>query len=621
VSATRDGFKRLIACLVVCILPAQVSAQQTAASVEKRGGPLLIRSYEGPTTPSVRLHNSDRIHSLIRGGKLYLTVQDAIALAIENNLDLEVDRYGPILADWALQRAQAGGTLRGVTSGSSTIASSTSGQGISGSQQAAGLSSGSGGGGGGGGNAVVSQIGPVTANLDPVLQNTTVFSHTTYPQSNVVQSQTAALVDTSHIYSTTLQEGLLTGGYVQLNQREQYLEESTPTDVLNPSVAPRVTGYVQHNFLSGFGTGVNSRFIRVAKSNVGISRETFRSQLLDLVASVLNLYWDLVADNDTVKANQNAVDIARKFYDDTKVEISLGVIAKVDIYRAQAEVATREQNLSVARVAVQQQETLLKNALSRNGMEDPALDAAAIVPLDQIQVPDQDNLPPLRDMLATAMAKRPDVSATNARLANSRISALGTANGILPQLVGFAQIYNSGLAGVPQVVDGATAGPYFSGGLGTALSQVFQRDFPSQRGGAYLQGTFRNRIAQGDYGVDQLQMRQTELTTRRDMNQIMVDISNQVVALRQARLRYSAAVDTRKLQEQLLEMERRKFSLGTSTFNNVIVVQRSLAAAQTNEVATLAAYSQARVGLDHTLGETLERNNVSVEAALNGTAK
>jgi outer membrane protein TolC len=610
-----NALQRFLAVLLAGTL---ALAQDSVVSVIKPSGPL--RSYEAPTVPPVRLRNADRIHSLIRAGKLYLTVQDAIALAIENNLDLEVDRYGPLLADWQLQRAQGGGTLRGVTNGNSQVGQSTSGQGISGSQQAAGLSSGSGNNGGGGGNAVVSQIGPVTANLDPFLQNTTLFSHTTYPQSNVVQSQTAALVDTSHIYSTTLQQGLLTGGYVTLTQREQYLDESTPTDVLNPSVAPRLSFYIQHNLLNGFGTGVNSRFIRVAQSNALASRETFRSQLLDLVANVLNLYWGLVADNESVKATQSALDIAQKFYDDTKVQISLGVVAKVDIYRAEAEVATRKQELSIAQTAVREQETLLKNVMSRNGMEDPVLDAASVVPLDSIQVPNSDDLPPLRDLLATAMAKRPDVSTAKTRESNAHISALGTANGILPQLVGFAQAYDSGLAGTPQIVDGSGPPAYFVGGLSNALGQEFRRDFPSQHGGAYLQGTVHNHIAQGDYGVDQLQIRQTELITRRDMNQIMVDISNQVVALRQARLRYSAAVDTRKLQEQLLEMERRKFSLGTSTFNNVIVVQRSLATAQTGEVAALGAYSQARVGLDHTLGVTLEKNNVSVENALNAKA-
>ncbi len=610
--------QRLLRCVIAGSLAFPAAAQQSAVSVERPAGTVLLRPYEAPSTAPVRLRNSDRIRRLIRGGKLYLTVQDAIALAVENNLDLEVDRYAPLLADWAVERAEAGGVLRGVTSGSSQVGTVASGQGISGSQAAAGLASNGGSNGASGGNAVVAQIGPVTANLDPVVQNTTLFSHQTYPQSNTVQSQTAALVDTSHQYNTSLQEGLLTGGYVQLYQRESYLSENTPTDYLNPSVAPRLYFYAQHNFLNGFGTGVNSRFIRVARTNATASRETFRSQLLDLVAGVLNSYWELVADTESVAARQHALDVAQKFYEDTHTEIGIGAIARVDIYRAQAEVATRRQELSIAQAAVAGQESLLKNMLSRNGMEDDVLDAAGIVPLDSIQVPETDDLPPLRALVATAMAKRPDVSAARTRFANAQVSALGTANGILPQLTGFAQAYDSGLTGTAQTVDGVRPDAYFVGGLGAAFGQVFRRDFPNQRAGAYLQASVHNRINQGDYGVDQLQLRQTEVITERSMNQIVVDLSNQVVALRQARARYAAALDTRKLQEKLLEMEQRKFSLGTSTFNNLIVVQRNLVVAETSEVAALGAYAHARVGLDQTVGETLEKNHVSIDEALRG---
>jgi outer membrane protein TolC len=279
-------------------------------------------------------------------------------------------------------------------------------------------------------------------------------------------------------------------------------------------------------------------------------------------------------------------------------------------------VATRKQELSIAQATVSEQENLLKNALSRNGMEDPAVSEASIVPLDSIQVPQQDDLPPLRDLLAAAMAKRPDVSAANTRQNNARISALGTANGLLPQLTGYAQVYDSGLAGTPHTVGGVSPEPYFTGGLTNGFGQVFRRDFPSRRAAVLFQAPLKNRIGQGDYGVDQLQLRQGEVRTQRDKNQIVVDLSNQMVALRQARARYAAALETRHLQETLLEKEQQKFSSGTSSFNNVIIVQRNLVAAETSEIAALGAYARARVGLDQTVGETLEKNHVSVDEAL-----
>ena len=601
------------------LLSCQAVAQESLV-VEKPKAPVVIRPYKAPAVPAVRLQNSDRLRSLIRAGKLYLTVQDVLALAIENNLDLEVDRYGPIAAEWQLERQQAGGPLRGVTGGNTLVNQATSGQGIAGSQLSAGLAGGGGSNGGtGAGAAVVSQIGPITPNLDPVLQNATAYSHTTTPQANTIQSQTPALVDTRHIYDTFVQEGLLTGGYVQITANESYLKENTPTDYLNPSVAPVLQVYILQNFLQGFGVGVNSRFIRVAEKNMGLAQETFRSQLLNLVANVLNLYWDLVSDNEDIKARERSLAVAQKFYDDSKRQIELSALAKVDIYRAQAELTTRKQELAISQSTVHQQENLLKNALSRNGLEDPLIDQVEVVPVDHIEVPEQDELPALRDLVARALAKRPDVAVDKLNGENAEISALGTASGILPTLRFTGALSATGLSGTasPQP-GGITADPYYVGGLGNALGQVFRDNFPNRRASVLFAANFHNRIAQGDYGIDQLQLRQNELVSRRSQNQLVVDISNQVIALRQARSRYSAAVDTRVLDEQLLEKEQRKFSLGASTINDLVVVQRSLAAARAAEVGALAAYSRARVSLDQVLGETLEKNNVSVGGALEG---
>jgi outer membrane protein len=603
------------------LLTSQAVAQESLV-VSKPKAPVVLRPYKASKVPPAQLKNSDRIHSLIRAGKLYLTVQDVLALAIENNLDLEVDRYGPIAAEWQLERQQAGGPLRGVTGGNTLINQATSGQGIAGSQLSAGLAGGGGGGGGtGAGAAVVSQIGPITPNLDPVLQNATAYSHTTSPQANTIQSQTPALVDTRHIFDTFVQEGLLTGGFVQVSANESYLKENTPTDILNPSVAPVVQVFIRQNFLQGFGVGVNSRFIRVAKNNINVAQETFRSQLLNLVANVLNLYWDLVGGNEDVKARERSLAVAQKFYDDSKRQIELSALAKVDIYRAQAELSTRKQELAISQTTVHQQENLLKNAVSRNGLEDPLIDQIEVVPLDLIEVPEKDDLPALRELVARALAKRPDVALDKLNGENAEISAVGTASGILPTLQFTGALSATGLSGTanPQP-GGITADPYYVGGLGNALGQVFRDNFPNRRASLLFAGTFHNRVAQGDYGIDQLQLRQNELVSRRSQNQLVVDISNQVIALRQARSRYSAAVDTRVLDEQLLEKEQRKFSLGASTINDLVVVQRSLAAARAAEVGALGAYSRARVSLDQVLGETLEKNNVSVSGALEGRA-
>lgn len=605
---------------VFTLLAVQCVAQEEPPQVvEKPHAPLLVRSYRPTSVPPVNTRNSDLLHSLIRAGRLYLTVQDAIAVAIENNLDLEVDRYGPLSAEWSLQRAEAGGPLRGVTNGSTLVNQATSGQGVAGSQAAAGLSTSNSGTVGGNGGAIISQIGPVTQTLDPALQNATVFSHVTTPEPITIQSGTAALVDTHHVINNLVQQGFLSGGYVQVSANESYLQENAATDLLNPSVAPVVQIYVRHNLLQGFGTGVNGRFIRVAQKNLQGAQETFRSQLLNVVSNVLNLYWDLVTDNDDLAVRQRAVDQAQKFYDDTRKQIELGVIPRFEATRAESGLQNSRQLLSIAQATAEQQENLLKNGISRNGLGDPLLDAARVVTLDHIEVPEQDQLPGLRELVTQALANRPDIALGKLNHETSEISAVGTANGVLPSLQGFAAVSARGLSGTSTPLSsGLTAEPYYVGGLGNALGQVFRDNFPSRSAGALFQGYLQNHVAQGDYGVDQLQLRQGDLIERRNQNQLVVEISNYVVALRQARSRYSQAVDSRKLQQELLDKSQQAFSFGAATISDVEAAEVALVAAQETEVTSLAAYSHARISLDQVLGQTLDVNHVSVDRALKG---
>jgi outer membrane protein TolC len=403
---------------------------------------------------------------------------------------------------------------------------------------------------------------------------------------------------------------------VQVTANESYLKENAPSNNINPSVFPIVQITVRHSLLQGFGLAVNRRFITVAEKQIGASREIFRSQLLNLVASVLNLYWDLVADNDDLKVRQRALDAAQKFLDDTKMQIELGAIARVELLRPQADFSARRQELQISQATVRQQENLLKSAMSRNGLGDPLIDEVDIVPLDRVQVPDQDDLPGLRALLARAIAKRPDVKLAKISDETGEILALGTINTLLPSLQGVYATWDAGQAGV--AVPRNPPDPKFVGGLGTALGQVFRRDYYSQRAGFSFNIPLENRQAQADYGIDQLQLRQGDLIERRNMNAILVSISNQVIALRQARARYSQAVDTRTLQEQLLEKEREMFSFGSATIPDVVAARTTLLNAQLTEVQALAAYGRARVALDQTLGETLEVNHVSIDEALNG---
>ncbi len=616
--------RRVAIALCWCCSVQFAPAQQASIQPVRPSAPIVARPYLPAEVPPVRLGNSGRLSQLIRAGTLYLTLQDAIALALENNIDIEVARYNPILSTWQLERAQAGGALPGVPSGAAQAGSVASGQGVAGSQAAAGVT-GTGGSAAAGGtaNATISQIGPVTQNLDPTIQETSTFSHKTVPQFNVVQSITPVLISNTRVYSGAYQQGFLSGGSITVNYTDHYLNENAPSDLLNPSVAPNLSFSFQHNLLRGFGIAVNSRTITVAKINLNTSDLNFKTQVIGTVAQVVNLYYALVAGYQDVKVRQSAVGLAQTLYEDNQKQVAIGSLIPLDVTRAEAQLAATRRDLLNSQTSLQQQELQLKNLISRTGVADPALRNARIVPLDRIEMPAQDNLAPLPELVQRAVANRSDIAAEQAGVRTAEISALGTRNGILPNAQVFGGESQAGLAGTPHTVitraGSQSPDAYFIGGMGNALGQIFRRNFPTERIGAFFATQVGNHLAQSDYGIDQLQLRQRQLSVQKDINQVAVDVANSVVALRQARARYEAAVQNRELSQQLLAAEQKKYSLGASVPYNVIQQQRDLAAAQSSEIAALVSYSNARVSLDRTLGTILDANHVSIAEAQSGS--
>ncbi len=592
-------------------------AQQASIGAIAPKGPAIIRPYLAPEVPPVRVANSPRLSQLVRAGTLYLTVQDAIALALENNIDIEIARYNPLIAAWNLKRAEAGGTLPGVPSNASQAGSVAAGQGVAGSQAAAGVGIlGTGGNRGQTTNASIQQIGPVTQTLDPIIQEASTFSHTSTPQPNAIQSVVQVLITDTRTHAASYQQGTLSGGSVTVSYNDHYLNENAPTDVLNPSTAPNLSISAQHNLLRGFGISVNARTITVAKSNLALSDLSFKTQVIGIVTQVLNVYYGLASAYEDVKAKKTTADVAQTFFANVKRQVELGSLAPSETIVAENQAITSRRALIDAETTLQQQELQLKNLISRDGTADPVLRTARIVPTDTFVIPEQDDLPPLDEMVKQALSNRSDLAVEQQNLKNTEISSLGTKNGVLPTLGVFAAESQAGLAGMPRTVitpaSVETANPYFIGGLGTALGQVFRRNFPTERAGAFYVAELRNRQAQADYAIDQLQFRQTQLTVRKDLNQIQVDVLNYVIALRQARARYDAAVHNLQLQQQLFAAEQKKFNLGASIPYNVIQQQRDLITAQSTQAAGLAAYSTARIALERTLGTLLSGYHVTL---------
>jgi outer membrane protein len=598
-------------------------AQQAPIAPIAPSAPGMLRPYLPVEVPPIRLGNTPRLGDLVRAGTLYLTVQDAIALALENNIDLEVARYNPIISEWNVTRSEAGGALPGVPGNASQAGSVASGQGVAGSQQAAGVSiPGTTSGRTQSTNASISQIGPVTQTLDPIIQESSTVSHTTTVEPDALQSVTSTLASQTRVETASVQQGLLTGGSVTVSYTDHYLKENSPTDVLNPSSAPSLSFSLQHNLLQGLGVAVNARTITVAKMNRSISDLTFQTTVTNVVSQVLNAYYSLAAADEDVKAKRSAAETATAFLANVKRQVLLGSSAPSDTITAESQAITNQQALVDSETTLKQQEIQLKNLLSRDGTADPLLAGARIVTVDPIPMPESGDIPPVEELVKQALANRTDLAAAKQNEAATTVSNLGTKNGVLPTAVVLASETQTGLAGTPRTVtiDGftQTASPYLVGGIGNALGQVLRRNYPSESIGGAFVAQFRDRQALADYAIDQLSFRQTQLTNRRDLNQVQVDVQNSVIALRQARARHQAAVQNRILQEQLYASERERLDLGASVPYNVIQQQRDLTTAQSSEIAALVAYVTARIALDSTTGTILSANHVSLAEARQG---
>jgi outer membrane protein TolC len=296
----------------------------------------------------------------------------------------------------------------------------------------------------------------------------------------------------------------------------------------------------------------------------------------------------------------------------------LGAVAILDVTTARNQVAQARLALSNSTATLEQRQLTLKNLISRNGLADPALQGVAIVPLDSIAIPASEDIPAVSELPTKAYESRPDLLSTANSLKETEESNLGTANGVLPSLQVFATRSSAGLGGTPRRVGNNTADPYFNGGLGTALGQVFRQNFPTQSIGVFARVTINNRQALADQSIDQLALRQQQLNAAREKNQVAVDVTNAVVAIQQARARYEAAESSRKLQEQLYIAEQKRLAAGESTTYTVTQISRDVAAARSSELAALVAYRNARTNLEQNTGTILEANKISLAEAKSG---
>ncbi len=564
----------------------------------------IFKIYHEQPVPKLTLDNSVRIESLIHNGNLELTLADALALALENNLDIAIQRYIPEFSQTDLLRSKAGQSPRGFTGGTTPggLTAGALGAGISGSGAGSGV--GSAGGITGGGGAV--QVGS-SGNFDPTLNVNFSFDRVTSPlNTNVV----------SGIYNVVGQTSAFTASYAQLfspgtsysltlnGQRQSSTQQNL---LFNPASVTRFALGVNQPLLNGFGRLYNERYIIVARNNTKVAEDVFRLQVITTVVAVENAYWDLAALQEIVKVAEQSLAVAQQLYKDNQIRLEVGTMSPLDVTSAESEVAARTRDLTVATTNLQLQEATLKNMLVKK--VDAALDSSRILIKDPMPQPSAADIPDLEMALANALETRPEMRQSDVNLQNQNISVNFTEKALMPSLSVFGFYAGSGLQGTSTLT---------SSGMTDAFGQSFKAAYPEYAGGLSLSLPLRNRTAQADNLRSQLENNQLLISRQRLRNTISLEVRKAIIGLMQGKAQVEAAHKAASLAREMWEGEKNKLEAGASTSYDVILRERDFVNAQQAEVAAMITYTKAIVEMDRARGVTLERNGIEYSDALSG---
>jgi len=590
--------------------------------------------YRTREVSPVNLQNSQRIFDLMRAGQLYLSLDDAIALALENNLDIELERFLPKISDTDLLRAHGGGLLRGLSllvnepapgiggPNGSLLTNLTAGSTPTPlvntnfsdialiSQQQNNLSV----------TGVIPMAnGPAIPQYDPIVSGQVNGQHATTPENSTLTTGSNWLAQNEVNANAGMNAGFSSGTQLSVNFDNSRYSTNASRYTYNPFVNSSLGFTLTQPLLQGFGMSLNKRYIRIARNSRKVADLVFRQQVMDTVAGVARLYTDLVSLNEDVKVKQEALRLAERLLEDNRTQVDQGTQAPIEVTRANASVAASRQALISAQGLVRQQELIVKTAITRGGLANPLLLAAHIIPTDALAVPDRETVQPLAELVGEALRNRPDLAGAGLQVENSEISLKGSLNALKPQFDLVGTVQNSGLAGDLNPLAGTVTGSLNPGGYGTALGQLLRRNFPSYGVGVQLTLPLRNRVAQADAVRDELQVRQAEVRRQQLQDQVRLEVADAEESLRQARAVYDAAVEALHLQEQSVSVEQQTFAVGLATNLTVIQYQNYLAQARSTEVASRGAYIKAKIALQRATGAVLDAHHVAIDEAYRGS--
>jgi outer membrane protein len=605
--------------------------------------PNPIAPYTARHLAAPNLANTARIDQLMHEGKLYLSLNDAIALALENNLDIAIARYNLNIADTDVLRAKAGAATLGVNTG---VVQNTPGGGVLGlggqvGSGTGGTTLGSGGAGAGAGGLVGSTLGlgPIITSFDPVLSGTLQED-----RFHILPSSTFTPESPQNTFTgnATYQQGFTWGTNLLVGfNNTRIATGDAPFTTLSPQLNSSFKFQLTQHLLQGFGFAANNRFIRIAKNDRELSDVAFRLQVITTVNQIQTMYWDLVYAYENARVQKESLAFAEKTLSDTKKQVEIGSLAPIEVVRAQSTVAQDQQALTIALTNLQLEQLLMKNALSRT-LRDQVLAGADVIPTSTMELPANEPIQPTQDLIADSLRHRADLVESRIQLNTSEISNKAVRSALLPTLDLFAYYGGTGLGGVQnptnlcsnqplaEQAEGFCAGPNaaYNGetfispaptqNYGGTLNQLVNSAASDKGVGLTLNIPLRNRAAQAVQIRSELEYQQAQMRLQQIENQISIEVRNAQFGVEQNRASVASAQAAVDYAKQSLDAEEKKYQFGTSTTTLVLQTQSALATAESTLMSAMAAYEKSRVELDRATGVTLDHAGISIDDAAKG---
>jgi outer membrane protein TolC len=607
--------------------------------------PSVIAPYKVRNVPPPNLTNTARLDSLIRDGRMYLSINDAVAMALENNLDIFIQRYNLSIADTDILRTLSGQFNRGVNAnvvqgtpggqigavsagGTGTASTGAQGTGAGGTQVGVG-------GAGAGALGIVSSTlggGPPIDNFDPSVTGTVGGERAVTPQANIVFTGVQRLIQNTSVYNFQYTQGFSTGTLATVGFNNNRITTNSLFNFLSPQINTNFRFTLRQHLLQGFGFDPNLRYIRIARNNREITDVVFRQQLIQTVSQVENIYWDLVTAYEAVNVNIRALQLAEKTLSDDQEQVRIGTLAPITLAQAQSGVASAKQNLITSQTNLQLEQLLMKNAITKN-MGDPILAVAAVIPTDTLNPNEQYEVRPVEDLIQEALQARPEIASARINLTNLEISRKSLKNALRPTLDLYAFYGASGLGGeqnpaVPDCPAGVPPGnnclpPGFipRSGYPNAFHDLFNSSAPDKGVGVNLNIILRNRSAQADQVRSDLEYRQAQVALQQTENTITLQVRNAQFTMQQNYAALQAAIAARDYANESLVAEQKKFNYGASTPTLVLQASSNLTQAESNVLNATANYEKSKVQLDLATAETLTKLGIDIGDAEAGQVK